>query len=626
MKQLPRFPLLSAVALAVAMMGTASTVHAQYRLNDDGHLNDASNRIGSGGYNGDRTTFPNGYGTASNIINNSAANNAIISGNVTGLGYFHGPAPTDPNVLPLNTQSIQTDRFLAISGPVDITQRTTGAPRVTPFYTTNMLSTQLPANSMANSTGAVLPSPPVNTTTTNTYDTRLGMINNASINYIPLPAPGELDLPGPVDPSGNPSSLIASPLYGMREWNQTDASDAYFLSRYTNVQLNSPMQQVATNAQIQQMRSELNSTIVDNSSQNQSNSQNAANTLGTTNGLAANNSVGSNSGAPIAPANANLNQSLQMNSSSNGALASSAISNPPLNSNISNQQLGSNSNYTPGTRQQLVGLVPPDQQSAQLKDLEQRLASNRQNMTPEQAAQAFNREQQYNTESKNDELTKSATPGVPNSPTAGQAPDMSAPGMIGTTPSGLKPTDVTPPPMNPLLSTPLPPSSDKPYIITSLASGIKAKGLSTLLSTAEDQMRQGKFSSALDTYDEARQVAPNNPFAILGRAFAELGAASYGRSEQDLRQAFSMESGAVLLGQYDLRGFLGVDRLKFVVKDLKQINAKEKNERSAFLLAYIAHNVGDDENAAKFLNDAEERIGGADPIIALMRDSWMLKK
>src|ERR1035441_3728110 len=115
MKQMPRFPLLSAVALAVAMMGSLSSVHAQYRVNEDGHLNDANNRIGSGGYNGGRSTFPNAYGNASNIINNNAVNNAIISGNVTGLGYFHGAAPTDPNVVPLSTGSTQTDKFLAIS-------------------------------------------------------------------------------------------------------------------------------------------------------------------------------------------------------------------------------------------------------------------------------------------------------------------------------------------------------------------------------------------------------------------------------------------------------------------------------------------------------------------------------
>jgi len=227
------------------------------------------------------------------------------------------------------------------------------------------------------------------------------------------------------------------------------------------------------------------------------------------------------------------------------------------------------------------------------------------------------------------EKTKAATPGTatpqPGStqtPVAITPPDMlGGAANPGATP---KPEEATPGAMNPMLSGPIT-GNDKPYVITSLATGIKAKGLADLLTTAELQMRQGKFSTALDTYDMARQVAPNNPFAVLGRAFAELGEASYGRAESDLRRSFMAESGAVLLGQYDLRGFLGEDRLKFVVKDLKDINSKEKNERSAFLLGYIAHNVGDDESASKLLDDAELRSGGNDPIIQLMRQNWQLK-
>ena len=82
----------------------------------------------------------------------------------------------------------------------------------------------------------------------------------------------------------------------------------------------------------------------------------------------------------------------------------------------------------------------------------------------------------------------------------------------------------------------------------------------------------------------------------------------------------------MLVGQYDLKGFLGEDRLKFIVKDLKEIMSSEKSERPAFLLAYISHNVGDDENAAKYLTEVERRAGGDDAVIRLMRETWGLKK
>ena len=50
-------------------------------------------------------------------------------------------------------------------------------------------------------------------------------------------------------------------------------------------------------------------------------------------------------------------------------------------------------------------------------------------------------------------------------------------------------------------------------------------------------MKQGKFSSALDKYDQAEQVAPNNSLIKLGRANAELGASYFARADQHLREA-----------------------------------------------------------------------------------------
>jgi tetratricopeptide (TPR) repeat protein len=327
-----------------------------------------------------------------------------------------------------------------------------------------------------------------------------------------------------------------------------------------------------------------------------------------------------------------LSQSQTVNGST--ALPSNgAISNQALTSSLNNQPLNGNPNPAIGTRQQFTALIPPEQQSAQLKELVQRLAQTKQ-QTPEQSAQAFNEIRRLNAADQQAYADKTkAAPGAPGTTppgvAGGQTPAVTPPQDAlnggGPTPGAAKPDESAPSQLNPMLSGPITGANEKPFVITSLAAGIKAKGLADLLTTAENQMRQGKFSSALDTYDQARQVAPNNPFAVLGRAFAELGEASYGRAETDLRRSFMAESGAVLLGQYDLRGFLGEDRLKFVVKDLKEINGKEKNERSAFLLAYIAHNVGDDESAANLLDEADQRAGGNDPVIQLMRQNWQLK-
>jgi len=351
MKKAQSFKLLaSVVAVTLAVMGAANSAQAQYRVGQDGHANDANNRIGSGGYNGGRSNSQ--YGTATNLINNEI-NSQIVTGNVNGLNYFHGRSNEfDPNVVQTRVGTASSDRFLAISESSNNEQRDTGAPRATAYYSTNRLAVQ-PENFVTTPNGAgVVPSTAIKNTPN---DTRLGDINVGSSNVL-LPTPGELDLPGPLDSSGNASSLIASPLYGMRQFSPSDAGDAYFLSRYSNVQPTGPVQAArANNAQLQQMRDELNSTMVPNTND-------TAKTGNTPTG--------------ITPANANLNQSQQLNGSS--ALPSNApLSGQALSSNLNNQPLNGNPNPALGTREQFTTLIPAEQQSAQAKRSDSAPGSNK---------------------------------------------------------------------------------------------------------------------------------------------------------------------------------------------------------------------------------------------------------
>jgi hypothetical protein len=163
-----------------------------------------------------------------------------------------------------------------------------------------------------------------------------------------------------------------------------------------------------------------------------------------------------------------------------------------------------------------------------------------------------------------------------------------------------------------------------PVKIDSLAKGVPGKGLADLLTGAEALMKEGKFSSALEKYDAAEQVAPNNPLILLGRANAELGASYFARAEQHLREAFTADE-ALLMGQYDLRTFFGEDRLKVIANDLKEIaNAEQNQARPVFLLAYVAYNSGNERMAAGYLDLADKRSGGKDPLIKKIRDHWTL--
>jgi tetratricopeptide (TPR) repeat protein len=168
------------------------------------------------------------------------------------------------------------------------------------------------------------------------------------------------------------------------------------------------------------------------------------------------------------------------------------------------------------------------------------------------------------------------------------------------------------------------PGSEAPLRVNSLATGVNAKALADFLNEAEKLMREGKFYSALDQYEMADQVAPNDPMVNLGRAIAELGASYYARAEGHLREAFT-KNPALLMAQYDLKGFLGQERLEFLVNDLRSISNKETNEpRSVFLLAFIDYNTGNARRASAYLDLAERRAGKPDPLYQNMRKLWNL--
>src|SRR6476619_6134855 len=91
-------------AVAAVPLFIASAASAQQRVNNtDGRALDANNRLGSGGYNQGaehRPAAPSG--------------NDIVTGNVTGLNYFHGRVDyTDPRAVRGNTENFSTsDRLV----------------------------------------------------------------------------------------------------------------------------------------------------------------------------------------------------------------------------------------------------------------------------------------------------------------------------------------------------------------------------------------------------------------------------------------------------------------------------------------------------------------------------------
>jgi hypothetical protein len=619
-RPVPSLALAAAVAVA-ALAGAASAADAQYRVGANGHYNDANNGYGSGGYN-----------STSNVNAQLQQNNNIVTGNTTSLSYFHGNTngEFDPNTLQINTQDGAFQSFTAISAPVNYAHPSNGASNFTPYYNAQQYvgsasSGQPPLQLTKNGVGLV-PAPTVSPLTPNSNTTLQVLNNDPTDTGSNLPAPGTLDSPGPVDPVGNQSLYSMSPLYGVRQLQPNDPTQTTpYLSHDGGPQRvggglrmdASSIQQMRNDLRTQSTSDQPDGTSPDGSTPSSSSLLNTPGSNGTASGgTSSSGLVGNGSAVP------------------NAGIGHTAMPSDAVRADVGSQQVTSSA-ASQLSRTDVTLMVPPGQQSKQLADLQKRFARLTPHPTAVQRADLLT-QQELAMKANRDALAKAATDkaaATPGSSAASGAPV--APGTPGS-PSGAKvgvPTDLSTgaaakPPLPSVVRVPAadqPAISDQPFVITHLYDGIRAQGLRDLLKSAEDQMRAGQFSQAVDTYDTAGEVAPNNPFVPLGRGFAELGASYYGKAEADLTRAILSEP-AVLAGQYSLKGFLGDNRLSFVRNDLTEIARTEKTARPHLLLAYIAHNDGkDDATVTAPELDAAEALGGDAKLIGLMRDAWNIK-
>ena len=282
-----------------------------------------------------------------------------------------------------------------------------------------------------------------------------------------------------------------------------------------------------------------------------------------------------------------------------------AITGQPVNGQLQSQPLGTNGlNTEQGVRYNLMG-VAARKSNPQYAELNKRL------------------EQYYADRRKTDaDYQREFNTQLQARKTADAAAKAKADKLAGGNDNTTQPK----PPVTPDNTTPEKPKVKKPQPvkIKSLAKGVPGEGLSNVMKRAEDLMRQGKFTSALDQYDSAEAVMPNNPMITLGRANAELGSGFFARADAHIRQALSSDR-ALLMGQYDLTDMLGEDRLTKIVGELKEIANKEPNKPTAvFLLAYIAYNTGHEQQALGYLDLAEKRAPEQANFYKLLKDHWAL--
>lgn len=550
-------------AVLASMPATLASVNAQAQQQQaqTGRALDANNRIGSGGTNTYRPPPSAGvYG------------NNIVNGTIGGGKQFHGATGSvDATSFRGFAPGTSTDNFIRDSAQVGVGNTPAPIPGVpTPYYGASRFSAPSQPGFVQNPTGpGYVPAEP---NYVQAHDLRLG----AQLDAIPtnqVPRAGELLLPGPVDPTSNQqTSLSASPLTGIRQLNPSDATDASFLRRFTGTRQDNLFERIQMNtSDVQRMREELR----------------------TAPGLKG---AGAESNGPLKgagttpPINQAIGQPLE-------APATPSIGNKPMVSLVESNPLNGSATSEQGQFNRLVG--SPAQQSDQYNEMKKRL-------------------ERYQTEHKT--ATQIAADQFNNAVKAKKDAEAKAAAIAGKKPADMPktPTEDKPP------TGTKPEAKPDPVSVKSMTSGVNGKGLKEMLGKAETLMKDGKYTSAIDQYAAAEQVAPNQPLIWIGRANAELGASYYNRAEAHLKDAFKSDQ-ALLMAQYDLRSFLGEERMLSVIKDLKEIaSADQKSPTPVFLLAYIAYNTGNERKAAGYLDLAEKRTDGKDPIYKLLREHWAL--
>jgi hypothetical protein len=553
-------------AVAASVLASAVPSLGQYQV-DRSAANDANSRAGSGGRN---------------EVNSRARPwdnaNDIVYGNVTGGKEFRGNVGSrDPFAFRGNAAGGNTDAFVRDSSSVTTNGFPTyNAQRTNTYYGVSRAApppqglVQVPGGN-----GYVPPRPQA----WREVDPRLSSLNG-SPEYVNRPQ--YFNMAGPVDAVYMPNAVAVPPVY------QSRGTDPFNRSDYT--QLNQDLQNYLSPEQIRNLRGELTAQADGQAvSAARNNAVNAdPNNQGQPNGNA----------APAAP-RGQLQDRVSARPLQDRAQNSVATDAAP------NDRVDNNGNNGASGNPRLIG--PAGQSALYARLLERRKAQlgAQAGARPELNAQAealatgdLRRRQQQQQQQQKQDKDRDDQP-TPKPPADPQRAD----------------PQKAPPPA---------PVDKTPMKVTTLSSEQGAAGLNDMLKKAETQLREGKFSTALDTYEAAERAAPNNPLIKLGKAHAEIGGGFYRRAEGDLRTTFTADQN-LLAGQYDLRGFLGDERLQIVEKDLReQVQKNQTDAGPAILLAYVYYNTANERRAAALLDIADKRAAGKDAFVKLLKQNWAL--
>jgi hypothetical protein len=123
--------------------------------------------------------------------------------------------------------------------------------------------------------------------------------------------------------------------------------------------------------------------------------------------------------------------------------------------------------------------------------------------------------------------------------------------------------------------------------------GGQASAFNVLMARAESQLKESKYLDAAATYEQALLANPENALALVGKAHAELGAGAYQSAAFDLKFVYTRNPQMVGV-RYNMATFINAQRQDFLIRDLTALaqNSKEMNNTASFLLCYLYYQTG----------------------------------
>lgn len=554
-----------AVAISAAMPLVAL---GQYQtMNSTGRMLDANNRLGSAGINDPRQAV------------GGVSADDVVYGNVTRGRQFRGTAESDPTAFRGNLAR-PSDDLVRDFGPSVYQRGGVNDQFGTQQFYGDKRGVAPPPGFQQLTPGSVGAFTVVKPTYRVPGDLRMDdAVPNPDVSQA---QPSQYIVPG-ISAMNEPGSVL-SPMSDQQQMLQSELMPSRDLLRRLNLD----------NTRVREMRDELRK------------------------------SAQSEQGSKETPANPN-DLTIAPETPTNSALDSS------MKSDVAAQAVSGSLDTQQSMRQRLLTVTPSaERQSETYKQLVERLDrfNKRKTMTDEEASREFMKDWQAQEKKKQDEAKNQAAPSTEQPQAQQQAnqtklPDATEEENANNTTIDRRRMAMQKPGEEGKTEGILPPQQDVPMKIWSFADGVKATGLKNLLSDAEKAMAAGKFTQALDYYDGAAAVAPNNPLIVVGRSIAELGAGYYARAQIHLEQALSANP-ALLMARYDLKVFYGPDRLAYIVRDLKDLATTETQQsRPLFLLAFVAYSTESPESAANYLDLAEKR-GGSKEFYDKLREFWKL--